>query len=81
MDKIMVTIYFVGIAAVVNVPPHNNVTKAVIFPAAARTVTYNGVPLHASSHLDSCDGTGKPERRLREARPARSRQPTSARRS
>ncbi|HJQ40367.1 MAG TPA: hypothetical protein VKB93_24750 [Thermoanaerobaculia bacterium] len=45
MDKIMVTIYFVGIAAVVNVPPHNNVTKAVIFPAAARTVTYKDIPL------------------------------------
>lgn len=43
--KTLITIYFVGIAAVINVAPHNNVSKAVIFPAAARTVTYNNVPL------------------------------------
>jgi hypothetical protein len=43
--RILVYIYFIGIAAVVNVSPYNNVTKAVVFPATPAGVTYQGVTL------------------------------------
>jgi len=45
LQKVLVTIYFIGIAAVVNVAPHNNVTKAVVFPMAAEGGWYNGIEL------------------------------------
>jgi hypothetical protein len=40
ITMVTVTVYFVGIAAVVNVPPHNNITKSVVFPAAVTGATY-----------------------------------------
>ena len=46
MDKILVTIYLMGIGAFVNLPPNNNVTKQVVFPnASASDVKYDGVTL------------------------------------
>jgi hypothetical protein len=57
-DKLLVTIYFIGIAAVINVPPHDNVTKAVIFPAASQSVMYNGialVPHHTWLHVSELE--------------------------
>jgi len=45
MDRVLVYIYFIGIAAMINTSPQNNVTKQVIFPAAPAGVTYSKVPL------------------------------------
>jgi len=45
ISMVVVTIYFVGIAAVANQAPQNNVNKAVIFPEASEGGDYMGTPL------------------------------------
>lgn len=47
IEKVLVIIYFLGIAAVVNNPPENRVPKSVIFPAATSNTKYGVVTLAA----------------------------------
>jgi len=57
ISMITVTVYFVGIAAFVNAPPNNSVTKSVIFPEAdtgtysTASTTINLLPHHTYLHV------------------------------
>ena len=61
ISMVTVTVYFVGIAAFVNTPPHNSVTKSVIFPAAdggtyvTSTTAVNLMPHQTYLHIRGKD--------------------------